>query len=95
MAGSLGYIVTLSYGWYDQQTVAACSVFTQMCWLKSFDLNSEMLLVEPFARNSHLESNPEVWTAFEHHDKHRDEVMRFSDYFDLQHMWALRVKMEP
>ena len=86
MAGSLGYIVTLSYGKYDQQTVSACSVFVQMCWLKSFGLNSEMVLVEPFAKSSHLESNPEAWTAVEHHDKHRDEVMRYSDYFDLQHM---------
>ena len=88
MAGSLGYIVTLTYGSYDQQTVAACSVFTQMCWLKSFGLNSEMVLVEPFAKRSHLESNPEAWTAVEHYDKHRDEMMRYSDYFDLQHMQA-------
>ena len=86
MAGSLGYIVTMSYGKYDQQTVSACSVFTQMCWLKSFGLNSEMVIVEPFTNSSHLESNPEAWTAVEHNDKHRDEVMRFSDYFDLQHM---------
>ena len=88
MAGSLGYIVTLSYGSYDQQTVAACSVFVQMCWLKSFGLNSEMVLVEPFAKSSHLESNPEAWTAVEHHDKHRDDIMRYSDYFDLQYMQA-------
>ena len=88
MAGSLGYIVTMSYGKYDQQTVAACSVFAQMCWLKSFGLNSAMVLVEPFTNHSHLESNPEAWTAVEHHDKHRDEIMRLSDYFDLQHLQA-------
>ena len=88
MAGPLGYVVTMSYGKYDQQTVAACSVFTQMCWLKSFSLNSEMVLVEPFTKSSYLESNPEVWTAVEHHDEHRNEIMRFSDYFDLQHMQA-------
>ena len=87
MAGSLGYIVTMSYGKRDQQTVAACSVFTQMCWLKSFGLNSKMVLVEPFTNRSHLVSNPDVWTAVEHNDKHR-EVMRFSDYFDLQYLQA-------
>ena len=39
------------------------------------------MIVEPFTNMSHFEHSPKHWTAVEKNLK----VMRFSDYFDLDH----------
>lgn len=84
-----GFIVTLSYGLFDQHTVAACSMFTQMCWLRSFNLGHDTVIVEPFANMSHFEHTPELWTAVE---QGRIDILRFSDYFSLEHLHSIVTK---
>ena len=71
----------MSYGRFDQQTVAASSMFSQMYRLRSFDQGHNTVIVEPFTNMSHFEHSPKHWTAVEKNLI----VMRFSDYFDLDH----------
>lgn len=78
----------MSYGRVDQHTVAACAMFSQQCWLKSFNLGSETFLVEPFAVKSHFESTPEHWTAVEQDI----DVMRFGDYFNVDYLHFVAAK---
>ena len=79
----------MSYGQVDQHTVAACAVFSQQCWLKSFNLGSDTYLVEPFAVESHFESTPEHWTSVV---SQISDVMRFGDYFDVDHLHSVVAK---
>ena len=78
-----GFIITMSYGKDDQQTVAACSIFTQMCWLRSFNLGPHTAIVEPFVNGSHFVHTPAQWTAADVQDI---QVMRFGDFYDLRHL---------
>ena len=78
----------MNFGQVDQHTVAACALFSQMCWLKSFNLAANTYLVEPFAVESHFESTPEHWTAVDQ----GNDILRFGDYFDVHHLNLIAIK---
>ena len=81
----------MNFGPVDQHTVAACAIFSQQCWLKSFNLGSDTYLVEPFAVTSHFESTPEHWSTVV---GRKSDVMRFSDYFDVDHLHSVAAKQK-
>ena len=85
-----GFVITMSYGHFDQHTVATCAIFTQICWLKTFNLEQKVVIVEPFASRSHFENIPQHWTAVEL--KGNDRVLRLSDYFDIDYLNSVLVK---
>ena len=71
-----------------------CAIFAQTCWLKSFNLGRDTVIVEPFANRSHFESTPEHWSTLEL--KGDDHVVRLSDYFDIDYLnSALLREMSP